>query len=179
MIIVVYSSETNTYSSWTNIESLDFVYWILNEYLTIHRSTVTSIRLLHRMCPKGVYKWSLVLFNVIFVVSIFFGTRLEMFSFRDPFYSHGIPAWICYYIPYKVRSEIINSQISTVQPLDFGNGYVIWSHTLTSMWLLIFLELRLIHVTKRGPRCHLRSSFIEPRANRCVDVDFDPSRIEY
>ena len=32
---------------------------------------------------------------------------------------------------------LIHSQPSTVQPLKFGSGYVISSHTLLGMWFLI------------------------------------------
>ena len=34
-------------------------------------------------------------------------------------------------------NKLIHSQTSTVQPLTFGNGWVILSHTLLGMWLLI------------------------------------------
>ena len=40
-------------------------------------------------------------------------------------------------------------QTSTVQALNFGNGYIISSHTILGMWLLIHAVL--IHVDKRGP----------------------------
>ena len=46
---------------------------------------------------------------------------------------------------------LIHSQTSTVQPLKFGNGQVISSHTLLGMWLLIHAGLKLIHVSNRGP----------------------------
>ena len=38
---------------------------------------------------------------------------------------------------------LINSQTSTVQPLKFGNGYVISSHTLLGMWWLLHAGIKL------------------------------------
>ena len=46
---------------------------------------------------------------------------------------------------------LIHSQTSTVAPLKFGNGKVIASHTLLGMWLLIYAEIQLIHVSKGAP----------------------------
>ena len=49
---------------------------------------------------------------------------------------------------------LIHSQISTVQPLKFGNGQVILSHTLLcslGMWSRIHTQIELIHVSKRDP----------------------------
>ena len=37
---------------------------------------------------------------------------------------------------------LIHSQTSTVQPLKFGNGYVIPSNTLMGMWLLIHADIK-------------------------------------
>ena len=42
-----------------------------------------------------------------------------------------------------------NFDPSTVQPLKFGNRWVISSHTLLGMWLLIYGGLKLNHVSKR------------------------------
>ena len=47
---------------------------------------------------------------------------------------------------------LIHFQTSTVAPLKFGMGQVISSHTLRVMWLFIHAGLRMIHVSKRGPR---------------------------
>ena len=45
--------------------------------------------------------------------------------------------WISSYIRYKVKDELlIHSQTSTVQPLKFGNGYIISCHTLQGIWLI-------------------------------------------
>ena len=49
-----------------------------------------------------------------------------------------IPAWIDDYMPSQVWFELfIHSQTSMVQPWNFGNGYILSSHTLWLMWLLI------------------------------------------
>ena len=42
----------------------------------------------------------------------------------------------------------IHSQTSTVQPLKFGNGYVIPSHTLLGMWLLINAGIKVNMIIK-------------------------------
>ena len=63
-----------------------------------------------------------------------------------------IKTWISNYIHYKMWDEsLIHSKISTAQPLKFGYGDVISSHTLQYMRLLIMLGLKLIHVSKTGP----------------------------
>ena len=52
---------------------------------------------------------------------------------RGPFYQHGLvvaPNMKC------VMKLLLHSQTSTVQPLKFGNGEVVPSHTLLDMWLL-------------------------------------------
>ena len=70
---------------------------------------------------------------------------------RGPFDNHVktlIPAWISNYTRYGMKL-LIHSQTSMVQPLRFGNGYVISSHMLLGMWLLI-------HISKRGPRDPMR-----------------------
>ena len=41
-----------------------------------------------------------------------------------------------------VMKLFIHSQTSTVAPLKFGNGYVILSHTLLGMQLLIHAEFK-------------------------------------
>ena len=46
---------------------------------------------------------------------------------------------------------LIHSQTSTVQPLKFGNLYVISSRNLMGMWLLIYAGIKLIPVSKTGP----------------------------
>ena len=54
-----------------------------------------------------------------------------------------IPTWISNYIHYKVWVKLlIHSQTPTVQPLKFGNGLVISSHTFSDMWLLIQAEIK-------------------------------------
>ena len=60
---------------------------------------------------------------------------------NGPFYQHGltlIPAWMNNFIHYKCGMKLfIHSQTLAVAPLKFGNGYVISSHILPRMWLLI------------------------------------------
>ena len=47
-------------------------------------------------------------------------------------------AWISTYIHYKVWDEITSSFPNfNVQPLKFGNGWVISSHTLLGVWTLV------------------------------------------
>ena len=48
---------------------------------------------------------------------------------------------------------LIHTQTSTVQPLKIGNEYVISSHTLSGMWLLIHAGIKVNHVSKRCPWC--------------------------
>ena len=38
-----------------------------------------------------------------------------------------------------------------MQPLKFGNGYVISSHTLMAIWLLIHVGIKVKHCSKRAP----------------------------
>ena len=45
---------------------------------------------------------------------------------------------ITFFIKCVIKS-FFHSQISTVVPLKFGNGQVMWPHTLKYMWLLIVL----------------------------------------
>ena len=47
---------------------------------------------------------------------------------------------------------LLHSQTSTVAPLKFGNGLVIWSHIFNGCNLLCLLGLKLNYVGKRGPR---------------------------
>ena len=47
----------------------------------------------------------------------------------------------------------INSQTTTVSPLNIGNGYVISAHALLDMLLLIHARIKVNHVSKRGPWC--------------------------
>ena len=49
---------------------------------------------------------------------------------------------------------LIRFQISTVHSLKFGNGQVISPHTFLRMWLFIHAEIKLNHVSERGPRRH-------------------------
>ena len=37
---------------------------------------------------------------------------------------------------------LIHSQTSTAEPLKFGNGYVISSHTLQGLWLIIHVGIK-------------------------------------
>ena len=45
----------------------------------------------------------------------------------------------------------IRSETSTVQPLKFGNGYIITSHILLVTRLLTHAGMKLIHVSKGAP----------------------------
>ena len=47
--------------------------------------------------------------------------------------------------------SLIHSQTSTAQPLKFGNGCVISSHTVLDMILLIHDGIKSHHVSKMGP----------------------------
>ena len=47
--------------------------------------------------------------------------------------------YLIHYILYTLL--LIHSQTSTVQPLKFGDGWVILSHTLLDMWLHIHAEI--------------------------------------
>ena len=73
----------------------------------------------------------------------------------SPFYLHGLTliiAWISNCNHYKVCDEnIYTLPTSAMQPLNFGNGLVISSHSFLSMWLLIHAGFKLNHVCKRGP----------------------------
>ena len=40
------------------------------------------------------------------------------------------------------KKLLTHSQTSTVQPLKFGSGEVISSHTLQNMWLFIHAEIK-------------------------------------
>ena len=64
-----------------------------------------------------------------------------MNAFRDPFYLHVltlIPAWISIASILKCgMKSFTHSQTSTVALLKFGNGYIVSSHTLLCMWLLL------------------------------------------
>ena len=62
-----------------------------------------------------------------------------------------IPAWVGNYIYHIGWDSSIHSQTSTVAPLKFVNGYVISSHTLPGMWLLIHNRIKLNHACKSGP----------------------------
>ena len=46
-------------------------------------------------------------------------------------------------------------------PLKFRNRYVISSHTLLAIWLLIDAEINLIHVSKRAPWSEMVITFSE------------------
>ena len=46
-------------------------------------------------------------------------------------------AWTSNHTPSEVLQDIINRQTSTAAPLKFGDGYIIPSHTLLRIWLLI------------------------------------------
>ena len=50
-----------------------------------------------------------------------------------------IPAWICNHIHYKMWDEI---NYKSIPKLKFTNGWVILSHTLWCMWLLIHAGIK-------------------------------------
>ena len=56
-----------------------------------------------------------------------------------------------------------HSETSTVQPLKFGKGKVISSHTLLAMWLLIYAGIKVNPCGSRGP-CTKR--FVQ---NKCLE----------
>ena len=67
-------------------------------------------------------------------------------------------AWVSNCIYYKLWDKLlIHSQTSMAQPLKFGNGKVISSHTFLGMWLLIHLgiELNQFILVKRAPERYL------------------------
>ena len=77
----------------------------------------------------------------------FWWCRGQYYECRSPFYYHGltlIPACICNHIHYKVWDEI--TYPFPVQPLKFRNGWVISSHTLHGMWLLIHAGIKVNNI---------------------------------
>ena len=59
-----------------------------------------------------------------------------------------------------------------MQPLKFRNGYVISSHTLQGIWLLIHAEIKLNHVSKRGHRASVATELNTHQCiSRCLWVD--------
>ena len=58
--------------------------------------------------------------------------------------------WISNYIHHKVLNEI-TYPFPNFQPLKFGNGQIISSHTLLGMWLLSHTENEVNPCWKRGP----------------------------
>ena len=54
----------------------------------------------------------------------------------------------------------IHSQTSTVVPLKFGNGYVISSHTLMAIWLLIHAGIKVNHWDRVTHICVSRLTII-------------------
>ena len=72
---------------------------------------------------------------------------------------------------------LIHSQISTVAPLKFGNGYVISSHSLLRMWLLIHAEIK--HFWTPGTRNNTNDAALTVWGiitNPSV-VDSDPAKL--
>ena len=58
-----------------------------------------------------------------------------------------VPAWISNNIRFKVWVWLLLHS-STVQPIKFGNGYVISFHTLEGIWLLMHTGIKLIMSVK-------------------------------
>ena len=79
--------------------------------------------------------------------------RISCFTL-SPFHQHGItliPTWISNRNHYKVWVKlVIHSQTSTVQPLKFVNGSVIYPIFYQTCDCLSMLWLKLNHVSKRG-----------------------------
>ena len=61
---------------------------------------------------------------------------------------------------------LIHSQTSTVQPLKFGNGKVISSHTLLCMWLLIHAGIKVNPRWWKGPSCLQLSPYRDRQNSR-------------
>ena len=81
-------------------------------------------------------------------------------SSLGPFYQQGltlIPAWMIIKSIIKCEAKLpTHSWTSTVYHLKLRNTWVISSHTLLEIWLLMFtslLGLKLIHISKREPWC--------------------------
>ena len=103
--------------------------------ITVNSTSVIE----HKICIFS-HKISTGFCFVLFILGIFSEYT------RSPFYKHGltlVPVWINNYIHYKVWDEITYvSQTSVMQPLKFGNGYVISSDTLLTMRLLIHAGIK-------------------------------------
>ena len=81
----------------------------------------------------------------------------------------------------KVWDEPIHSQTSTVQPLKFGNGWVISSHTLQWMYSVSMLIVQLNHVGKCGSVEIISSviSFYPYRADFCEKTLLFPANLRH
>ena len=97
-------------------------------------------------------------------------------QYQGYFYFRGltlIPAWINDYIYYEVGIKLlIHFQTSTVQPLEFGNAYIILSNTLLSVWLLIHYASW--SMLKKGDICMLyvllTEQGLEVQKNRLLHI---------
>ena len=85
-------------------------------------------------------------FDIIYNTSQWIYPQFVLPGLLGPFYQHSltlIPAWVSNYVHYNVWDEIIYPfPTSMVKPLKFGNGYIISSHTLSGILLLIHLGIK-------------------------------------
>ena len=86
---------------------------------------------------------------VVIIIVIFISIAMRLFCWKEIekwTLLHGqtlIPAWISNYIIIKCQNKLlIHSQTLTMQPLKFGNAYVISSQILLAMWLLIHTGIK-------------------------------------